>query len=103
MDIGLGTSSVPPISSQDFAQKSAPQAAKTEAPRQMLLAAQAAQKVLMFSTLSLTEIARIVVARHMVPIARPQRYRDERRPGDFVKKVKIAKSEAMNQQAKGRS
>ena len=106
MDVSLGTAEISSVSMQKApCEATSSQAViKPVAMRSMLVAAQLAQQCLMLSPLTHTAIASIFVARQMVPPARrtgPDR--QERKPGDFLRSVKVAKSKAMDNQTQNRS
>lgn len=106
MDLSLGTTSVPstPVYLRAH-EASGPQLMPSGAPlRSMLLAAQAAQNVLMPTSHAHIQATSIFVARRLIP---PARYtgpdREEKKRGEFLRRVKVGKSEAAGQQTQSRS
>lgn len=106
MDLSLGTTSVPSIPVME-APRASSQAAVAPTPipaRSMLVAAQLAQNLLMPTSLAQVQVMSIFVSRRLVP---PARYtgpdREEKRRGEFLRRVKVAKSEATGQQTQSRS
>lgn len=105
MDLSLGTTSVPSTPVYSLSREAAiPQAMPAAASsRSMLLAAQAAQNVLMPTSHAHIQATSIFVARRLIP---PARYtgpdREEKKRGEFLRRVKVGKSEAAGQQTQSR-
>lgn len=105
MDVSLGAAGASSICTLAAAKESCETPAKEAfvPSRSMMLAAQAAQNVLMPGSQAHIQAASIFVARRLIP---PARYtgadREEKKRGEFLHRVKVAKSEAAGQQTQSR-
>ncbi len=105
MDVSLGNAGITPLTMASSSVPSVTQNATPAItpPRSMLLAAQLAQNMLMPTSIS--QVQFISIRRAVIPL--PPRAtgpdRDERKRGEFLRRVKISKSEAMSQHTQNRS
>lgn len=105
MDLSLGTRNVPSIPGMAVSREavSVPVLPAAVSSSSMILTAQAAQNVLMPNAHAQIQVASIFVARRLIP---PARYtgpdREEKKIGEFLRRVKVAKSEAAGQQTQSR-